>query len=150
MVEFSLVLPLLAMLVFGVISSALVFNADMQLTHATREGVRHGATLPAAQVFVSGTWATNLRSLVIEREGGSLAPADVCVALVVGSPGLAVSPAHTTSSASGGRCYDDTASGATERRVQVATRRTVQLNAVLVSYPVTLASNATMRHETNE
>lgn len=148
MVEFSLVLPLLAMLLFGLISAALMFDANMQLTHATREGVRHGATLPETQVFVSGTWATNLRAFVIEREGGNLVADDVCVALVVGNPAVAVSANHTTSSGTGGRCFDDT-TGAVERRVQVSTRRSMPLEVVAFSQTVTLSSKATMRHETN-
>lgn len=148
MVEFTLVFPILAMLVLGLFSSAMAFDARMQLTHATREGARHGATLPQSQAFTSGNWASNVRNVVIEREGGQLAPADVCVALVAGSPAVPVTPDHTTQSG-GGACFDDTASGVAERRVQVSTRRSMPIDAVFVTPDVSITSRATMRHETN-
>ena len=39
-VEFGLVLPFLAMVLFGIIEFGLMFNAQLTLQHATREGVR--------------------------------------------------------------------------------------------------------------
>jgi Flp pilus assembly protein TadG len=44
MTEFALVLPILAMLLFGVIQFGLVFNNYIQLTDAVRAGARKGAT----------------------------------------------------------------------------------------------------------
>ena len=43
MVEFALVLPLLAMLLFGVIQFGIVFNNYLDLTDATRAGARKAA-----------------------------------------------------------------------------------------------------------
>jgi hypothetical protein len=148
MVELALVLPVLVTLILGLFSSAMIFDGRMQLTHAAREGSRHAATLPETQPFVSGTWATHVRSLVIEREGGRVTPAGVCVALVVGSPPVAVSPDHTTAPGSGS-CFDDSSAGVTERRVQVTTRRTMRLDTMLFSRDVDITARATMRHETN-
>src|SRR5690606_12170139 len=56
LVEFALVLPLLAMLVVGLFSSAMLYDGRMQLTHAAREGARYGASVPEDEVFASGTW----------------------------------------------------------------------------------------------
>jgi Flp pilus assembly protein TadG len=43
MTEFALVLPVLALLLFGVIQFGLVFNNYIQLTDAVRAGARKGA-----------------------------------------------------------------------------------------------------------
>ena len=43
MTEFALVLPLLALLLFGVIQFGIVFNNYIQLTDAVRAGARKGA-----------------------------------------------------------------------------------------------------------
>jgi Flp pilus assembly protein TadG len=43
MVEFALVLPLLAMLLFGIIQFGIVFNNYLDLTDATRAGARKAA-----------------------------------------------------------------------------------------------------------
>ncbi len=43
MTEFALVLPILAMLLFGVIQFGIVFNNYLQLTDAVRAGSRQGA-----------------------------------------------------------------------------------------------------------
>lgn len=43
MTEFALVLPILALLLFGVIQFGLVFNNYIQLTDAVRAGARKGA-----------------------------------------------------------------------------------------------------------
>ncbi|WKZ82600.1 MAG: pilus assembly protein [Acidimicrobiia bacterium] len=40
LVEFALVLPLLVMLTFGIIEFGRAYNAQITLTHASREGVR--------------------------------------------------------------------------------------------------------------
>lgn len=41
--EMALVLPILLLLVFGITSFGQVFNAQLSMTHAAREGVRHYA-----------------------------------------------------------------------------------------------------------
>ncbi len=43
MTEFALVLPILALLLFGVIQFGIVFNNYIQLTDAVRAGARQGA-----------------------------------------------------------------------------------------------------------
>lgn len=147
-VEFALVFPILAMFLAGLVSAGLLLDANLQLTHATREGARYGATLPQGQAFASGTWSSNVRQLVIEREGGRLADAEVCVALVAGNPAVAVTSAHTTAGGTN-PCFDDSAAGDSERRVQVTTERTLNFDALVFSRPITLSSPATARHEIN-
>lgn len=147
MVEFALVLPIFAMLVVGLFSSAMLYDARMQLTHAAREGARYGATIPVDQSFADGGWADAVERLVRQRVTGSI-DAEVCVALVVGSPATPVSGDHTTRS-DGTACFDDGASGEEERRVQVRLSATRRLDVVAFSRDVVLTADASSRHESH-
>jgi hypothetical protein len=156
LVEFAFIIPLFMMLVLGMISGGILYNQKMQLTHAAREGARYAATVPADQIFTSGTWAENMRKLVAERSAGELtAASDICVALVEGnnapgSPLKAVSNAHTTQPGLGnGECFDDTSSGEASRRVQVGVRKPGRLDALFVNIDLTLSSRAGAKHETS-
>lgn len=150
MIEFALVLPVFAMLVVGLFSSAMIYDSNMQLTHAAREGARYGATVPDDQTFTSGgTWAENVEALVRQRGGDSLVGADVCVALVRGDPAVAVSSDHTTQAGTA-PCYDDSASGEESLRVQVSTSKTMTLDVVAFSRDVTLSATASSRHESHD
>lgn len=40
LVEMAILLPILVMLIFGLVTAARAYNAQITLTHATREGVR--------------------------------------------------------------------------------------------------------------
>ena len=112
-VEFALVMPLLVMLLLGIVSAGLAYNRKIDLTHATREGARYGATVSPFQIWQSGSWAENVRNLVVARSGGELSSADVCVALVVNTSATSTSvysgagkPAsHFTTNADGSTCY---------------------------------------------
>ena len=155
MVEFALVLPLVMMLAFGLITSAMAYNHKLDLTHAAREGARYGATL--AQLQCTGipnpcgtrTWAEVVRSVVVERSMGDLTAAGVCVALVNGSPGTPIGTGFSVNAPAGfnGACYDD-GSGDSGKRVQVAVIKTGDsINGILFKMPVTLTSQATAKFE---
>ncbi len=87
LVEFALILPILMMLLLGIISAGIVYNRQIALAHASREGARYAAVLSPDQTFTAGTWATNTRAMVIARSGGELSATSgtICVALVSGS-----------------------------------------------------------------
>ena len=54
-VEFALVLPILVLLLFGIIQFGIVYDAQLTITHAAREGVRRaavGGNLAAVQAVV--------------------------------------------------------------------------------------------------
>jgi len=147
-VEFAFVIPVLAMLLVGMISSGILYNKQMQLTHATREGARYGATVPEDQTFSSGTWATNVRNLVVDRSAGELENAQVCVALVVSNPPVPITTdgSHTTQSGNQ-PCFDDSGGGQSGKRVQVKVQRPGELDAVFLRIDVTLGAKATAKHE---
>ena len=145
-VEFALVLPVFLSLVLGMFTGGMVMNRQLDVTHAAREGARHGAMLPPDQTFASGTWATNVRDVVVRRSEGKLRAADVCVALVDGVTPVPVSSAHTTRS-DGRACFDDTAEGLTSRRVQVDAATSGKLEAFFFSRQIPITARVTARHE---
>jgi TadE-like protein len=151
LVELLLVLPLLAMLIFGGLSAANAYSHKLDVTHAAREGARYGATVPELQCSpVSNcggkTWAQLVRSVAVGRSNGALTDTGVCVALVSGSTGTPIGSGFTTRT-DGAACFDD-GNGDPGKRVQVrATRTGDKLSAVLFSIPVTQSSTATARFE---
>jgi Flp pilus assembly protein TadG len=158
LVEFAFVFPLLAMILFGTITGGFALNEKQQMTHATREGVRYAATVPYDQPFTSGTWATNVRDMVVERSAGTLRAADVCVSLVHNPPSSTVGRVFTTAtraatyySTSGAPCIANQTFPVTEedrgRRVQITVRRAVTVSWVLGTSDVVLKSDATSRTE---
>lgn len=153
LVEFALLLPVFAMLLFGMISVGLALNEKQEMTHATREGARYAATVPAGQSFTAGTWAQNVRDLIIDRSAGTLEAADICVSLVEGSPGTVVTPAATYSTSGGsciaGQTYPTTVND-TGRRVQVTGVKDAAIDLLLFgSFTVTMKTDATAKSESN-
>lgn len=158
LVEFALILPVFAMLLFGGITAGLALNERQRMTHATREGARYAATVPAAQTFTSGTWATNVRDVVRERSVDTLADADICVSLVEGSPATVVGgdAQYSTNVVSSSpvpcipeQTYPVTATD-TGRRVQITGTRDDEIDLVLFgSYGFTMEAEATARSESN-
>lgn len=151
--EFALIAPVFFMLLFGMITAGLALNDKQQITHATREGARYAATVPAAQTFTAGTWASNVRDVIIARSSGALTSSEICVSLVEGDPPTVIAPA-TSYSTSGSACIPAQTFPVTAvdpgRRVQVrvATVRTIDL-VLFGSFDVELDSDATVRAESS-
>jgi hypothetical protein len=161
LVEFALVAPILFSLILFLSTGAIAFNRQMSLNHASEEGARYGAVIPPNQTFDSGTWATNVRDLVIQRAGGDLDPstdATVCVSLVQGStPSVLSTPNPTswyTTNPSGAACDPGDIYGLYNPpfdlglRVQIVVTRSAQLEAIAFSSSVTLDATAVAWSET--
>lgn len=151
LVEFAIIFPILAMLLYGMISGGLALNDKQQMTHAAREGARYAATIPSAQVWTSGNWASNVRDMIVERSDGALTAGDVCVSLVEGSPGTVVSPTANFST-TGAPCIAGqtfpVVTGDPGRRVQVTARKDAEIQLVMFGvYSFTMATDATARSE---
>ena len=151
-VEFALILPLLSMMLMGMLTGGMALNRKQELTNATREGARFGATLAEHQCEpvseCSGlTWAQLVQSVAVQRSNGSVAAAGVCVALVSG-PGWAPVATDSTHTTAGGLnpCYIDNSSD-TDKRVQVSVTRSDRLEAVVFTMKLNLGSQATARFE---
>jgi hypothetical protein len=165
-IEFALTLPALMCIVLGSLTGGIAFNTKQDIGTAAREGARYGATLPVATSpcpSASGSsdldqWLKCVSDITVNASSGSLTTGKsgryVCVSYVYPN-GLANSNDVTKSrivTDSGGAesvstdsrdCF--TINGlpadglpATKRRVQVVTRRTATLEALLFSTPVTL------------
>ena len=160
LVEFALVMPLFVMLLLGTVTAGLAYNRKIDLTHATREGARYGAAVSPFQQWQSGTWASNVRNLVVDRSGGELTAADVCVALVVSTSattssvysGAGKPASFFTTKSDGSACYADTypqfGTNDNGLRVQVLASRPTSIElAILPSIAVTLNSRATAKSE---
>lgn len=104
-VEFALILPFLAMVLFGIIGVALGYNDKLALANAVREGARVGATLPN-----STSWAGSVQSQVTTAFAGDTTGVSVCAKLlkpdgtVVRSAGSSCG-AEPTAPASATSCY---------------------------------------------
>jgi Flp pilus assembly protein TadG len=88
-VEFALVLPLLVLLLFGMVTTGLVYSDHLSVTNAVREGARYGAAVD----FTASGWATSVRDRVEQvyfNAGGTLEDDQICVQLV-DSSGTAIS-----------------------------------------------------------
>jgi Flp pilus assembly protein TadG len=159
LVEFALVFPLLMVLLFGIISAGLLWNQELSLTHAAREGARYGATVPRDQAFTSGTWAANVRTLVVDRSGGELDSVDVCISLVEGTgaatavvSGGGLPATNWTTQSAGTPClpnqvYPLVSAADAGRRVQVVVTRPSSMDLVFYRLDLTLRSDATARAE---
>ena len=158
LVEFALILPVFAMLLLGLITGGIALNDKQQITHATREGARYAATVPAGQDFTSGTWASNVRDVIVARSEGALTASDVCVSLVEGNnPTTAVTegtygPTYHSTAASGAACITGqtypVVSGDSGRRAQVTATRDVTIELGLFgTLTPTVDVKATARSE---
>jgi Flp pilus assembly protein TadG len=138
LVEFAFILPILAMLVFGMLTGGIVMNRKASLTHATREAARYGATVPIDQLGTTDAWADHVRDVAVERSGGELTSGQICVALMDGTT--------VEASTGGSACIDGDIN--TGHRVQVtATLSDQEINAILLRVPVTVESEATAKYE---
>lgn len=159
LVEFALILPVLVILVLGMFSGGIAFNQKQQVTFAAREGARYGATVPATQAFSNpDSWAENVRAIVVDRSDGDLEDAQVCVALVEGSPATVVTtPAHPSVSwyaTSGAPCDPDETYPVTGfdegRRVQVRVAKPARIQlGVLPDITFTMTTQATAKSESS-
>lgn len=151
LVEFALIFPILALLLFGMISAGLALNTKQEMTSATREGARYAAAVPSTQTFTTGTWASNVRDLVVRRSNGALQPSDVCVSLVEGGTATVVTPTANFST-SGTPCIPGetfpVVTGDPGRRVQVTASKPGAIQLVVFgSYNFTIDTRATVRSE---
>lgn len=80
-VEFALVFPLLAMLLFGIITAGMSYTHALGLTNAVREGARFGASTDASPA-VASQWATDVISRVRQTQfDDPSSESQVCVQL---------------------------------------------------------------------
>ena len=92
-VEFALVVPILAMLLIGIVTVAIVYNNKLALANAVREGARVGATLPSG-----GTWGSSVQTEVATAYADDASDVNVCAKLYKAG---VVAPVQTAGSSCG-------------------------------------------------
>jgi Flp pilus assembly protein TadG len=152
MIEFALVVPLLATLLFGMLTGGLVLNRRMAVSQAAREGARYGTTVPWDQCVQTTrcsnmNWAQLVQNVTLNRSGGATTLANICVALVSGSGTnpIPISQTHTTKSTLT-PCFVDN-SADQSKRVQVSVTFTDKIQAVFKTIPVTVTVKSVSRLE---
>ena len=97
----------------GMLTGGVVLTHQLSVTQAAREAARYGATIAQEQCASTAdcggmTWAQLVQSIAVQRAGGDVTAAGVCVALVsgVGSAPSAVDSDHTTAGSTA-PCYVD-------------------------------------------
>jgi Flp pilus assembly protein TadG len=156
-VEMALILPVFMMLLLGIISAGTVYNDQLSLSHAAREGARYGAILSPDQSFDSGTWASNAQDRVVVRAGDALtnSGATTCVSLVSGATATTYTGNHAatwySTNPDGSPCDPtDTYTTTTNDdglRIQVVVTRQDRWDIGLTSQTITLRSSVVLQSE---
>lgn len=156
LVEFAMILPLLAGLLVGIVTAGIALNGKNSINNAARESARYGATLP-----VDGTmnaWLDDVADVAIRSATGQLdngiAGRAVCVAYVYPDGGvpndrtarLMIDAAGNRSYSTGAACFADGRPG-DERRVQVQGARDSEIFALFFRRAVTLDAESISRFE---
>ncbi len=151
-VEFAIIFPVFMLITLGMLTGGITLTHQLSVTQAAREAARYGATVAQGQCAVPAncgglTWAQLVQSLAVQRAGGDVTTANVCVALVsgVGSAPTAVDSSHIAGGTT--RCYVDN-SADTGLRVQVSLTRPDQIQLMVSTIDINLISHATARFET--
>ena len=148
LVEFSLILPVVASLLLGLVTGGLAYNKKIAITDAVRGAARYGATLSD-----SSTFGTSVRDRLVQLSAGELTGSDVCVELIrVGSTNTVVrswyagaansscpgsfGTAPSTPTISSGYCV-----------VKVWGMKQANLQAVLVNAPLALKAGSVAAFE---
>lgn len=159
MVEFALVLPVLAMLLLGMISGAVAWNENLALSQGARAAARHGVTLPLPSPQTTGTmadWLDGVADRAISQSDGKMdtgvAGRVVCVAYVYPAGASPDETFSRTVGANGARtsgtepCFSD-GQGDDDRRVQVVLTRDGVLNVGIWRQVLTLRRQVVYRFE---
>ena len=159
MVELAFALPILIMLLVGIVSTAIAYNNQLALTHAAREGGRHGATLPVNPGTMDN-WLETIINQAVADGTGTLDPGVpgryICVAYV--HPNGTAAGDQTTrrimnesglqGSQGGQQCFGSgDGRPDSERRVQVVVGRDIDFSVVFFSSVLNLDAEAVNRFE---
>jgi Flp pilus assembly protein TadG len=156
LVEFALLFPLLAMLLFGMLSAGLAWNQNLALAQSARVGGRYAATLPTKNYGSMDAYLDAVATRVVNASEGSLATTVtgrmVCVAYVhpSGTTTLDQTRSRTetgsTVTRGTGTCFADS-QASSDRRIQVVVERQATFETGLWSRAITLHQQLVFRYE---
>jgi len=156
LVEFAMVLPLLAGLLVGIVTAGLALNGKNSINNAAREAARYGATLPVESTM--NNWLDDVADVAIRSGTGQLDNGvdgrTICVAYVYPDGAVPndrtarvmIDSAGTRSYSIGAPCFSDGRPG-DERRVQLSGSRDAEIFALFFRRIVTLDAESVSRFE---
>jgi Flp pilus assembly protein TadG len=158
LVEFALVLPFLAMFLFGTVSAGMAWNTNLAMAQGARMGGRYAATLPTRNYTSLDDYLDAVATQVVGSSEGSISTSAtgriVCVAYVHpnGSTTLDQTRRRYESGSTpdvtraNSTCFTD-GQGSDDTRVQVMSERTTKLEAGIWSRTITLHQQLVFRYE---
>jgi len=155
LIEFAMILPILAALLLGIVTVGLALNGKNSINNAAREGARYGATLPVDTTMTN--WLNDVADVAIRSATGQLDDGidgrTLCVAYVYPAGTVVLdSSAKVEIDVAGNRsfspgwCFDD-GRPSDERRVQVVGARDTEILALFFVKDVTLDAESVARFE---
>lgn len=155
MVEFALVIPVLAAIILGAVTTGLAYNVNNTLNSGARESARFAATSPIGGDM--DAWLNEIADVAIRATSGELAPArpgqEICVAYVHPDGDEPADRTTALFEIAGSRtvitnqmCFDD-GRPADEARVQVLLERKTEINAMAFTTTVDLSNQSVVRYE---
>jgi Flp pilus assembly protein TadG len=140
-VEFAIIAPIVCGILLAILTGGLMFNSQLSLTHAAREGARFGATYPPV-----ADWHSQVTDRAVAAATGELGEGAVGARTCVARYHAGVfTKSENGATPVPGSCFDDDLGG---DRVQVTLERQTDFLAVLVNFRgMTLTSNATAQYE---
>ncbi len=143
-VELALLLPTLAVLLVGMVSSGFLLIRQFSLESAVRDAARSAAVLPYDEPPPGMTWVEAVQDITRTRAQGDIGSEAVCVALVDAVTKQPVRPS-LTSDPDGGACFDESSSEGL--RVQVVVRVPDRLEGAFFTQDVVLSARGSARYE---
>ncbi len=143
-VELALVLPFIAMVLIGMVTSGFVLVRQLALESAARDAARSGAVIAYDDPPEGQTWVEAVEGLARAAAGDEIGGGTVCVALVNGATGLPVEPSLTTV-AGGGPCFAEAPSE--DLRVQVLLQAPATIDAAFFAIDVVIETRGSARYE---
>jgi Flp pilus assembly protein TadG len=157
-VEFALVMPILAMLLFGMLSAGLAWNQSLAMAQGARVAGRYAATLPTKNYASMDAYLDAVASRVVTASEGAIDSTVtgrvVCVAYASGGTTTLDktrqrNEAGTTVTRADSSCFSD-GQAATEKRIQVMTERSATFETGLWSKTITLHQQLVFRYEISD
>jgi Flp pilus assembly protein TadG len=155
-VEFALVMPILAMLLFGMLSAGMAWNHNLALAQGARVGGRYAATLPTTNYSTMDDYLDAVATRVVAASEGSLATSVtgrmVCVAYVHPSGTTTLDQTRSRTETTSGvtrantSCFSD-GQASSDQRVQIVAERQVTFETGLWSQVITLHQQLAFRYE---
>ncbi|HEV3226861.1 MAG TPA: TadE/TadG family type IV pilus assembly protein, partial [Acidimicrobiales bacterium] len=156
LVEFALVFPILAMLLFGLFSAGLAWNDNLALAQGARIGGRYAATLPTKNYTSLDDYLDAVAARVVDASEGSLATSVagrmLCVAYVHPSGSTTLDQTRgrtetgTTVTRNNSSCFTDNQTSS-DQRIQVVAERSATFETGIWSQSITLHQQLVFRYE---